>query len=117
MGRLIRGQKLAQIFTVLALTQSAGIPFLQGLESAIESLGCPYWSQRLTQVHQEIAAGNPVWLALKNTQEFSPLCLQLVRTGEASGSLDIMLHNLARHHSESSWRWPIIWRRCWNRRY
>ncbi len=65
MGRLIRGQKLAQIFTVLALTQSAGIPFLQGLESAIESLGCPYWSQRLTQVHQEIAAGNPVWLALK----------------------------------------------------
>lgn len=102
MGRLIRGQKLAQIFTVLALTQSAGIPFLQGLESAIESLGCPYWSQRLTQVHQEIAAGNPVWLALKNTQEFSPLCLQLVRTGEASGSLDIMLHNLARHHSEST---------------
>ncbi|SUH17739.1 type IV pilin biogenesis protein [Salmonella enterica subsp. enterica] len=78
------------------------IPFLQGLESAIDSLGCPYWSQRLTQVHQEIAAGNPVWLALKNTQEFSPLCLQLVRTGEASGSLDIMLHNLARHHSETT---------------
>lgn len=57
MGRLIRGQKLAQIFTVLALTQSAGIPFLQGLESAIDSLGCPYWSQRLTQVHQEIRRG------------------------------------------------------------
>lgn len=38
----------------------------------------------------------------KNTQEFSPLCLQLVRTGEASGSLDIMLHNLARHHSETT---------------
>ncbi len=29
MGRLIRGQKLAQIFTVLALTQSAGIPFFR----------------------------------------------------------------------------------------
>ncbi|KAF0673084.1 hypothetical protein L247_09650, partial [Salmonella enterica subsp. enterica serovar Worthington str. BCH-7253] len=40
--------------------------------------------------------------ASKNTQEFSPLCLQLVRTGEASGSLDIMLHNLARHHSETT---------------
>ncbi|WP_171922419.1 protein transport protein HofC [Salmonella bongori] len=102
MGRLVRGQKLAQIFTVLALTQSAGIPFLQGLESAIGSLGCPYWSQRLTQVHQEIGAGNPIWLAMKNAQEFSPLCLQLVRTGEVSGSLDIMLHNLARHHSEQT---------------
>ncbi|ETJ37699.1 Protein transport protein HofC-like protein, partial [human gut metagenome] len=30
MGSLMRGQKLTQIFTILALTQSAGITFLQG---------------------------------------------------------------------------------------
>lgn len=30
-GALIRGQKLTQIFTILALTQSVGISFLQGL--------------------------------------------------------------------------------------
>jgi protein transport protein HofC len=30
MGALIGGQQLSQIFTVLALTQSAGISFLQG---------------------------------------------------------------------------------------
>jgi protein transport protein HofC len=35
-GKLIRGQRLSQIFTVLALTQSAGISFLQGLESVEE---------------------------------------------------------------------------------
>ncbi|MEG0100597.1 MAG: protein transport protein HofC [Citrobacter sp.] len=101
-GPLIRGQKLTQIFTVLALTQSAGIPFLQGLESVAETLSCPFWSQRLTQVHHDISAGKPVWQALQNAEEFSPLCLQLVRTGEASGSLDAMLHNLARHHSENT---------------
>lgn len=99
-GSMVRGQKLTQIFTVLALTQNAGIPFLQGLESVTETLNCPYWSQRLAQVHHDISAGKPVWLALKNSGEFSPLCLQLVRTGEASGSLDAMLQNLARHHSE-----------------
>ena len=33
MGTLTRGQKLGQIFTVLSLTQQAGIAFLQGLES------------------------------------------------------------------------------------
>lgn len=102
LGRLLRGQKLTQIFTILALTQSAGISFLPALESVQETLFCPYWSQRLRQVQQDISTGVPVWLALKNAGEFSPLCLQLVRTGEASGALDTMLHNLARHHSEST---------------
>ena len=101
-GAMVRGQKLTQIFTVLALTQNAGIPFLQGLESVSETLASPFWSQRLAQVHHDISAGKPVWLALKNCGEFSPLCIQLVRTGEASGSLDAMLRNLAHHHGEKT---------------
>ncbi|HFZ8995049.1 TPA: protein transport protein HofC [Citrobacter freundii] len=101
-SRLVRGQKLTQIFTILSLTQNAGIPFLQGLASVAEALKCPYWSGCLDQVHREISAGKPIWLALKQTGEFSPLCIQLVMTGEASGSLDLMLSNLARHHREAT---------------
>lgn len=101
-GPMVRGQKLTQIFTVLALTQNAGIPFLQGLESVTETLANPFWSQRLALVQQDISSGKPIWLALKNCGEFSPLCIQLVRTGEASGSLDAMLRNLAHHHGEKT---------------
>lgn len=101
-GPMVRGQKLTQIFTVLALTQNAGIPFLQGLESVTETLANPFWSQRLALVQQDISSGKPIWLALKNSGEFSPLCIQLVRTGEASGSLDAMLRNLAHHHGEKT---------------
>ncbi|EEV4525634.1 protein transport protein HofC [Escherichia coli] len=99
---LMRGQKLTQIFTILALTQSAGITFLQGVESVRETMRCPYWVQLLTQIQHDISNGHPIWLALKNTGEFSPLCLQLVRTGEASGSLDLMLDNLAHHHRDNT---------------
>lgn len=102
MGSLMRGQKLTQIFTILALTQSAGITFLQGVESVRETMRCPYWVQLLTQIQHDISNGHPIWLALKNTGEFSPLCLQLVRTGEASGSLDLMLDNLAHHHRDNT---------------
>ncbi|EFO3429259.1 hypothetical protein DPL33_06170 [Escherichia coli] len=102
MGSLMRGQKLTQIFTILALTQSAGITFLQGVESVRETMRCPYWVQLLTQIQHDISNGQPIWLALKNTGEFSPLCLQLVRTGEASGSLDLMLDNLAHHHRDNT---------------
>ncbi|HCY3322556.1 TPA: type II secretion system protein GspE [Escherichia coli] len=102
MGSLMRGQKLTQIFTILALTQSAGITFLQGVESVRETMRCPYWVQLLTQIQHDISNGQPIWLALKNAGEFSPLCLQLVRTGEASGSLDLMLDNLAHHHRDNT---------------
>ncbi len=40
-GSLIGGQQLSLIFTILALTQSAGISFLQGLQSVEESLVVP----------------------------------------------------------------------------
>ncbi|HKS33028.1 MAG TPA: protein transport protein HofC [Enterobacteriaceae bacterium] len=103
-GGLARGQKLSQIFTVLSLTQSTGIAFLQGLESVEETLTCPYWRDVIRKLYQQISEGAPIWQALKNSGEFSPLCLQLVMTGEASGALDRMLDNLARHHSEATWQ-------------
>lgn len=103
-GDLIRGQRLSQIFSVLALTQSAGIAFLQGLDNACETLNCPYWQRVLRQAHQEISQGSSIWQALERSGEFSPLCLQLIGTGEASGALDTMLDNLARHHSEKTER-------------
>lgn len=102
LGKLARGQKLCQIFTVLALTQSAGIAFMQGLENTEETVNCPYWQDVLRLVHQQIGQGTPIWQALHRSGEFSPLCLQLVRTGEASGALDRMLSNLAHHHNETT---------------
>ncbi|TLV14089.1 protein transport protein HofC [Klebsiella indica] len=101
-GKLLSGQRLSQIFTVLALTQSAGISFLQGLQSVEETLSCPLWRQRLQQACLHITHGDPIWQALTRSGGFTPLCLQLIRTGEASGSLDTMLENLARHHSEQT---------------
>ncbi len=103
-GTLIRGQKLSQIFTVLALTQQAGIAFLQGLESTEETLECPYWRSKLAAIKHSIIQGSPVWRALQEAGIFTPLCIQLVRTGEVSGALDTMLNNLARHHNEQTFQ-------------
>ncbi|MBN0927117.1 type II secretion system F family protein, partial [Pseudomonas aeruginosa] len=91
----IGGQQLSLIFTILALTQSAGISFLQGLQSVEESLSCPLWRQRLAQARALIVQGEPIWQALSRFGGFTPLCLQLIRTGESAGALDQMLENLA----------------------
>ena len=101
-GKIICGQRLSQIFTVLALTQSAGISFLQGLQSVEETLSCPLWRQRLAQARALIVQGDPIWQALSRCGGFTPLCLQLIRTGESAGALDQMLENLAHHHREQT---------------
>lgn len=101
-GQLIRGQRLSQIFTVLALTQRSGIAFLQGLESVGNTLTCPWWQEKVHAVHQDIIQGQSISAAMSASGMFTPLCIQLVRTGEASGALDTMLQNLAHHHSEQT---------------
>ena len=61
MGALAKGQKLGHVFTVLSLTQQAGIPFLQGLESAEETVESQYWQGILRGVREDIEKGLPVW--------------------------------------------------------
>ncbi|EOX3826961.1 MULTISPECIES: protein transport protein HofC [unclassified Enterobacter] len=104
MGALAKGQKLGHIFTVLSLTQQAGIPFLQGLESAEETVESRYWQGILRNVREDIEKGLPVWSSFQKAALFTPLCIQLLRTGEMSGALDIMLANLARHHTEQTFQ-------------
>ncbi|MEL4867322.1 protein transport protein HofC [Pantoea agglomerans] len=104
MGALAKGQKLGQIFTVLSLTQQAGIPFLQGLESAEETVENQYWQGVLRHVREDIEKGLPIWSSFQKTAIFTPLCIQLLRTGEMSGALDVMLKNLARHHTEQTFQ-------------
>lgn len=97
---LWRGQILSQIFTILALTQQAGIPLLQGLSAASTSLSQRLWRQQLEHVQHEIAVGTPFWQALGASICFTPLCRQLIRIGEESGSLDLMLKRLADWHTQ-----------------
>lgn len=59
MGTLTRGQKLGQIFTVLSLTQQAGIAFLQGLESVEETVERGYWQEKLREIRSDIERGCP----------------------------------------------------------
>ncbi len=104
MGTLMRGQKLGQIFTVLSLTQQAGIAFLQGVESVEETVESGYWQEKLREIRSDIEQGMPVWSSFQKASVFTPLCIQLIRTGEVSGSLDVMLMNLARHHTEQTFQ-------------
>lgn len=99
-GPLWRGRVLSQFFTVLALTQRAGIPLLQGLSAAADTLGHRLWRKQTDLIISEVSLGSPFWQALRATAGFTPLCQQLIRTGEESGTLELMLDRLGKWHTQ-----------------
>lgn len=98
-GELLRGQRLSQIYTILAMTQQAGLPLLNGLEAVKQTQTSPFWRQMLERIMQNISDGMPFWKALEAENGFTPLCRQLIHTAEETGSMDLILTRLARWHS------------------
>lgn len=99
---LWQGSHLTQIYSVLQLTQQAGLTLLQGLEAAKVTLSSLLWQDAIKGLQNHIAQGNPLHLALNNHPLFSPLCSQLIRVGEEAGALDVMLVRLAEWHEEQT---------------
>lgn len=100
MGKLYQGGLLSRIFMTLALTQQAGLTLLQGLEAVEKTLPALLWREAMQALQQHIAAGHPFHHALKHHRLFTPLCYQLIKVGEESGSLESMLRRLGEVHEE-----------------
>lgn len=99
---LYRGSLLSQIFTTLSMTQRAGLTLLQSLQAIEQTLSPLLWREAIMQLQQHIAAGNPLHQALKSHALFTPLCYQLIKVGEESGSLDTLLERLASWHEQQT---------------
>lgn len=97
---LWRGQVLSQIYTTLTLTQQAGVPLLQGLEAVELTLKPLLWKKSLAQISSQVQQGTPLWQAIEKTGVFTDLCCQLIRIGEESGALDLMLERLSTWHHD-----------------
>lgn len=99
-GELTRGQCLSQIYTVLTLTQQTGIPLLDGLACARSTLTTLLWQDALGSLQKHVSEGEPLWSAMERESIFSPWCIPLIRIGEITGALDMMLKRLAVLHTE-----------------
>lgn len=97
---LCQGSLLSQIFTTLSLTQRAGLTLLQSLQAVEKTLSPLIWREAIGELQRHIEAGNPLHQALKSHALFTPLCYQLVKVGEESGSLDTLLFRLANWHEQ-----------------
>ncbi len=94
-GELLLKGSVANFSRTLAATFSAGIPLLEGMVTAQRTTQNIYFQSLIKEAQIQTASGRPLHLAIRETQQFPDMALQMIMVGEESGSLDDMLNKIA----------------------
>jgi len=96
LGTKIKAQEIHVATRQLATLLGAGIPLVQALDGLIEQTTNRFLQKTIAQIKDAINEGNSLTAALEEHQRlFSKIYINMVRAGEASGSLDVVLERLA----------------------
>ncbi|MDD9175615.1 type II secretion system F family protein [Aliivibrio finisterrensis] len=94
-GPVLSKAAIAKFSRTLATSFSSGLPILHSLQTTSKTAGNLYYQEAIQSVQQNTAAGMPLYLAMRHTQAFPEMVLQMVMIGEESGKLDDMLNKVA----------------------
>ncbi|MBO2622922.1 type II secretion system F family protein [Shewanella algae] len=94
-GEILHKAAMARFARTLATTFAAGVPLIDGLESAAGASGNYVYRKALLNVRTEVMAGMQMNVAMRTTKLFPDMLIQMVMIGEESGSLDNMLNKVA----------------------
>ncbi len=76
----------------------AGIPVSEALDTAVDMVDNLYIKQKLLTVNANIARGISLSDAFEQTELFENMLLQMIRAGESSGQLDMMLEKVTNYY-------------------
>jgi type II secretory pathway component PulF len=76
----------------------AGIPIIKTLDIVSRSVGNEYVAEKVREIAVSIEKGKGISRPLKDAKIFPPLVIHLVATGEETGSLEEMLHEVSVHY-------------------
>ena len=94
-GQILAKAAIAKYCRTLATTFDAGIPILSSLNTAAKTTNSVYYQHAIEQICHDTAAGMPMYIAMRNSDAFPDMVLQMVMIGEESGQLDDMLKKVA----------------------
>lgn len=99
-GSIWTKYQVAQFSRVLSTLLVGGIPLVQALETAGESLGSRLLKGMLDKVRQSVREGQPLSGSLKSTGVFPGLAIDMIEVGESTGALPAMLNSVAEFYED-----------------
>ncbi|HEY3442670.1 MAG TPA: type II secretion system F family protein [Paludibaculum sp.] len=92
--------QVAQLARLLSTLLTGGIPLVQGMETAAQSVGSPLLRRALARAQQMVKEGNPLSGALNSTGMVPPLAIDMIEVGESTGALPSMLNSVAEFYED-----------------
>jgi general secretion pathway protein F len=92
----VKADEIHALTRQLATLLSAGIPLVAALDALMEQTTRPALKKIIAQVKESVNEGNSLTASLaEHPRLFSNIYINMVRAGEESGSLDVVLERLA----------------------
>jgi len=95
LGRLIRGLNTARFARTLNILAGSGVPLLDALNMSASVISNVPMRDAVSEAAQRVREGAGVGASLERSGFFPPMTLSLIKSGEASGTLDQMLERAA----------------------
>ena len=92
--------QVAQFARVLSTLLTGGIPLVQGLETAGDSLGTSLLRRALEKAGRMVREGQTLAGSLNSTGIFPPLAIDMIEVGESTGALPAMLSSVAEFYED-----------------
>jgi type IV pilus assembly protein PilC len=94
-GEIWLKYQVAQLSRILSTLLTGGIPLVQAMETAAESLGTPLLRGAIEKAGKSVREGQSLSSSLKASKLFPALAIDMIEVGESTGALPAMLNSVA----------------------
>jgi type IV pilus assembly protein PilC len=99
-GQMWLKYQVAQLGRILSTLLTGGIPLVQAMETAAESLGTPLLERAISIAGRNVREGQPLSGSLRSSGLVPPLAVDMIEVGESTGALPAMLNSVAEFFEE-----------------
>jgi type IV pilus assembly protein PilC len=99
-GTIMNKAAIARYARTLSTMFAAGVPLVEAMESVAGATGNIVYSDAVMQMRDNVSTGQQLQLAMRQTNLFPNMVVQMVAIGEESGALDDMLGKVADFYEE-----------------
>ncbi len=99
-GNIVRQSAIARFSRTLAVTFKAGVPLVEALDSIANATGSPVYNDAVKRIRDDVSVGHQLQLAMRQTNLFPNMVVQMVAIGEEAGALDTMLFKVAEFYEQ-----------------
>ncbi|HGK7304742.1 type II secretion system F family protein [Stenotrophomonas maltophilia] len=99
-GQIMHNSAIARFARTTAVTFKAGVPLVEALGIVAGATGNKVYEESVLRMRDDVSVGYPVNMAMKQTNLFPHMVIQMTGIGEEAGALDAMLFKVAEYYEQ-----------------